>query len=223
MSILITGGAGFIGSHTAKCLRESGRDVIVLDNLSAGSKDDVRWGTFVEGDIADTSLVRSVLRINKVTAVIHLAASAKVGESMTRPDVYFSNNVVGSLRLLDAMVAEGVSRLLFASSCSVYGDSPSWSAHEDEVVTPVSPYGESKLQIERALYWYQRAYGMRWAALRYFNVAGAAEGLGEDIATSIRIIPRVIASQLHLGAPLQVFGPRCGARESSGTSISGGN
>jgi UDP-glucose-4-epimerase GalE len=206
MSILITGGAGFIGSHTAKLLHESGYEVVILDNLSVGCLDNVRWGKFVHGDISDTTLVRSICREQGISAVIHLAASARVGDSMTQPDAYFANNITGSLRLLDAVAAEGVARIVFASSCSVYGDSPSWSAHEEETVTPMSPYGESKLQVERALRWYQLAFGMRWMALRYFNVAGASPGLGEDISTSIRIIPRAVASLLHSGPPLQVFG-----------------
>lgn len=206
MSILITGGAGYIGSHTAKLLDESGLDIVILDNLSTGLRESLRWGSFIEGDIADVGLVRSIIRRYGVTAVLHLAASAQASDSVVRPDAYFANNVCGTLKLLDAMVAEGVRQFVFASSSSVYGDTASASAHEDEPVTPVSAYGESKLQTERVLPWYERAYGLRWAALRYFNVAGATEGLGEEISASVRIIPRTVHSIIGYGPALEVFG-----------------
>src|ERR1700722_17517800 len=123
MSILVTGGAGFIGRDTAKLLRASGLGPVVLDNLTTGRRDETGWGPFVEGDIADVALVRRVIREHGVTAMIHLAASAHVGDSMARPDAYYRNNVCGTAALLEAMTAEGVSRLVFASSCSVYGNS----------------------------------------------------------------------------------------------------
>src|ERR1700744_3997787 len=192
MSILITGGAGFIGSHTAKLFTDSGFQVVVLDNFSTGQRENARWGVIVEGNCADTALVSAILRKYSVKTVLHLAASAHVGESMVSPDAYFANNVCGTLKLLDAMIAEDVMQFVFASSCSVYGNSPMACAREDDLIAPVSPYGESKLQTERILRWYQQAYGLKWAALRYFNVAGAAEGLGEEIFGSVRIIPRVV-------------------------------
>lgn len=206
MSILITGGAGFIGSHTAKLLYESGLDVVLLDNLTTGRRENARWGAFVEGDIADAGLVRSIIRQYGVTSVLHLAASSHVGDSMNRPDFYFANNVCGSLGLLDAMVAEGVMQFVFASSCSVYGNSGSPFACEDDLVIPVSPYGESKLQTESVLPWYQRTYGLRWMALRYFNVAGATGGLGEEISSSVRIIPRAVHTMISSNSVMEVFG-----------------
>ena len=206
MSILITGGAGFIGSHTARLFTDLGFQVVVLDNFATGQRENARWGVVVEGNCADTALVRAILRKYSVKTVLHLAASAHVGESMASPDAYFANNVCGTLKLLDAMIAEDVMQFVFASSCSVYGNSPMACAREDEVITPVSPYGESKLQTERTLPWYQRAYGLRWAALRYFNVAGAAEGLGDETFGSVRIIPRVVQSAVGSGPVLEVFG-----------------
>jgi UDP-arabinose 4-epimerase len=206
MSILITGGSGFIGRHTAKLFAAAGLDVVILDNLTTCRRDQRGCGQFVFGDIADVALVRRILRDYAVTAVIHLAASAHVGDSMARPGACFKNNVCGTEALLEAMIAEKVMQLVFASSCSVYGNAASVAAHEDEPVVPVSPYGESKLVSERALAWYERAYGLKWVALRYFNVAGAEDGLGEDIEGSRRIIPRTIDAAIGDGPPLRVFG-----------------
>jgi UDP-glucose-4-epimerase GalE len=206
MSILITGGAGFIGSHSASLLSKSGYDIVVLDNLSTGRRSNARWGTFVLGDISDVALVRRVLRERGVTAVLHLAGNAHVGESMLRPDAYFSNNVRGSLALLDAMGAEHVSQIVFASSCAVYGNPVSATVREDEAERPLSPYGESKLFIERTLPWYERAFGLRWLALRYFNAAGAEGDLGEEAARSLRVIPLTVHAALGNGYPIQIFG-----------------
>ena len=206
MSILITGGAGYIGRHTARRLCAGGRDVVLLDNLSTGRKEASYPGPFIFGDIANKALVQRILRDYAVTSVIHLAASAHVGDSMARPGFYYANNVSGTVALLDAMMAEDVKHLVFASSCSVYGNSCSTAAHEDEPVVPVSPYGESKLVTERSLAWYQRAYGLRWVALRYFNVAGAEAGLGEDLAANRRLIPRTAHAALGGGPALKVFG-----------------
>ena len=153
MSILVTGGAGFIGRHTIKLLHAHGMETVALDNLSTGRRDSTSVGAFVEGDIADVRLVRKVLRDHAVTAVVHLAASAHVGDSMAHPDAYYRNNVCGTSALLEAMHAEDVRQLIFASSCSVYGNSASTAAHEEEAVIPMSPYGESKLVTERALPW----------------------------------------------------------------------
>lgn len=206
MSILITGGAGYIGRHTAKLLHASGLLPVVLDNLTTGRRDEMGWGPFVEGDISDVAKVRRVICEHDVTAVIHLAASAHVGDSMRRPDAYYRNNVCGTVALLEAMSAESVTQLVFASSCSVYGNSASIAAHEDEPVIPMSPYGESKLVSERALPWYQLAFGLQWVALRYFNVAGAEGSMGEDLEDCRRIVPRTVHAAIGGGAALGVFG-----------------
>lgn len=206
MSILITGGAGYIGCHTAKRLNEAGRDIVVLDNLSTGRRGNARWGAFVEGEIADQALLRKVLRDHQVSAVIHLAASVHVGESMQRPDFYFANNTVSTKVVLDAMHHEGVNRFVFASSCSVYGNTVSDTVKEQESVEPVSPYGESKRAVERMLPWYAHAWDLDWIALRYFNAAGAEDDLGEDISISKRIIPRTLNAVLRGDQTLQVYG-----------------
>jgi UDP-glucose-4-epimerase GalE len=212
MSILITGGAGFIGSHTAKLLSESGRKIVILDNLTTGRRENVRWGDFVLGDILDGATAGQIVRDYGITAVVHLAAYANAGQSVHQPELYFSNNVGGSLTLLQAMVANGVRRLVFASSCSVYGNPPSERVAEHEALDPLSPYGESKLFIERVLPYYERVHGLRWIALRYFNVAGAEGDLGEDPGQSSRIIPRAVGAALAGGRPVEIFGttyPTC--------------
>ncbi len=206
MSILITGGAGYIGSHTAKRLSGVGREIVVLDNLSTGRRRNACWGSLVEGEIGDAALVRKVLRDHHVTAVVHLAASTDVAESAMRPDFYFENNILATKRLLDAMHDEGVRQLVFASSCSVYGNTISETVNEEHAASPLSPYGESKLAVERMLPWYERAWGLRWMALRYFNAAGAEDALGEDIAVSHRIIPRAMHAALTTGATLRMYG-----------------
>lgn len=183
-----------------------GREIVVLDNLSLGRRENVRWGTFVEGDIADAVLVRQLLQDHKVSSVIHLAASAHVGESMQRPDLYFANNTVASKSLLDAMLHVGVKQFVFASSCSVYGNTINDTVKEHEAVVPVSPYGESKLAVERMLPWYASAFAMDWIALRYFNAAGAQDDLGEDTAISKRIIPRALHATLHADQALCIYG-----------------
>lgn len=215
MSILITGGAGFIGTHTARLLRDAGLDVAILDTVACRQREDFACGNFVLGDVGNEALVRSTIRDHGVTGVIHLAASAHVGESMHRPDVYFANNVGATYSLLNAMCAEDVRQFVFASTCAVYGEAGTPVLHEATAPVPVSPYGESKLQIERALRWYENAFGLRWAVLRYFNVAGAEPGLGEDVSTSKRIIPRAVHCVLNSGARLSVFGTSFPTRDGS--------
>lgn len=206
MSVLITGAAGYIGRHTVRQLLAAGYQIVSLGHRKDGICHAENDGHFVEGDVSDGSLVRATLRNFKVTAVVHLAASVNVAESLMQPDVYFSNNTLGTLRLLEAMRTEGVSQIVFASTSSVYGTSTEAPAREDDPPEPLSPYGESKLQAEHMLRWYEQAFGLRWIALRYFNVAGAEPGLGEDLSTSIRIVPRAVRAAIDPSHPLYVFG-----------------
>jgi len=207
VSVLIVGGAGYIGSQTAKRVAQAGLEPVVFDNLVYGHASAVKWGPLVEGDLADGALIRRVLHEHEVTAVVHFAAYAYVGESVTNPRKYFNNNVVGTLNLLDAMLDAGVRDLVFSSTCATYGDPVRVPIDERHPQTPVNPYGESKLAIERVLHWYQRAYPLRFAALRYFNAAGAdPDGeVGEDHAPETHLIP--LAIEAALGGPgLQIFG-----------------
>lgn len=206
-TVLVTGGAGYVGSHTAKLLRRAGYAVVVYDNLSAGHRAAAGAGPFVEGDIHDGARVRRALRDYGVQAVLHFAAWLNVGESVRDPRGYYWNNVVGSLALLDAMVAEGVSTLVFSSSAAVFGEPVETPITEEHPCRPINPYGETKLAVERALPHYARAYGLRWMALRYFNAAGAdPDGeLGEDHRPETHLIPRAIDAALG-GSPLEVFG-----------------
>ena len=207
MSILIVGGAGYIGSQTAKRVAQAGLEPVVFDNLVHGHKWAVKWGPFVEGDLADGALIKDVLEQYAVTAVVHFAAYAYVGESVVHPRKYFRNNVAGTLNLLDAMLDTGVRDIVFSSTCATYGVPRNVPIGEDHPQAPVNPYGETKLAIERALHWYQRAYPIRFAALRYFNAAGAdPDGeIGEDHDPETHLIPLAIEAAVGTGE-LSIFG-----------------
>jgi UDP-arabinose 4-epimerase len=208
MNVLVTGGAGYVGSHAAKRLRQAGFTPIVLDNLSTGHEWAVRWGPLVRGDIADQKLVGETLRLYRIEAVLHFAASAYVGYSMRDPRGYFRNNVEGSLRLLEAMVDARVEAIVFSSSCSIYGDTGGAPVTESRPPSPLSPYAESKLFVEKALSWYEKAYGLRWIALRYFNAAGADPDreTGEAHDPETHVIPLVIQTALGRRAEFQLYG-----------------
>ncbi|HXC60595.1 MAG TPA: UDP-glucose 4-epimerase GalE [Steroidobacteraceae bacterium] len=207
-SVLVTGGAGYIGSHTCKALAAAGYTPVSLDNLSLGHRWAVQWGPLVVADLLDADAVRSALEKNRIEAVIHFAASAYVGDSMRDPSAYYRNNVLTTLTLLDAMRAVGVKDIIFSSSCSVYGNPDRLPIDETHPTHPLSPYGQSKLDGENALRWYGLAYQMRWMALRYFNAAGAdAEGqTGEDHDPETRLVPRAILAAMGKAPPLQIFG-----------------
>ena len=206
--VLVTGGAGYIGSHTCKALAAAGYSPVALDNLVHGHRWAVRWGPFEQADLADREAIERVLRRHDIGAVIHFAAYAYVGESMADPGKYFRNNVAHTLNLLEAMRAVGVGRIVFSSTCATYGMPEAVPIAEGERQLPVNPYGESKLFIERALYWHGAAHGLRWTALRYFNAAGAdPDGeIGEDHDPETHLIPLAIETALGRRRELQVLG-----------------
>ncbi len=206
--VLVTGGAGFIGSHTCKALAAAGYTPVTLDNLVHGHRWAVRWGPFEQADLAHRDAVERVLREHRIGAVIHFAACAYVGESMSDPGKYFRNNVVNTLNLLEAMRAAGVGRIVLSSTCATYGVPGAVPISEDHPQLPVNPYGESKLFVERALHWHGLAHGLRWMALRYFNAAGAdPDGeIGEDHDPETHLIPLAIDTALGRRRELQVMG-----------------
>lgn len=205
--VLVTGGAGYIGSHACKALARSGYEVVVFDNLCAGHREAVRYGTLVQGDITNLAAVRAALRDHRISAVMHFAAFLDVGESVREPIKYYRNNVDGALTVLEAMVAESIQAFVFSSTCATYGEPHETPISETHAQNPINSYGDSKLTVERALPHFERAHGLRWVALRYFNAAGAdPDGeMGEDHAPEIHLIPRAIDAATG-GAGLVVFG-----------------
>ena len=206
--VLVTGGAGYIGSHTCKALAAAGYTPIVLDDLSTGHEWAVKWGPLEVSDIADRARVAKVIKQFDIDAVIHFAAHAYVGESIRVPQKYFDNNVVKTLALLDTLLEAGVTKFVFSSSCATYGLPRELPIVEDHPQQPVNPYGELKLIVERILYWYQHAYGLRHVNLRYFNAAGAdLDGeIGEEHAPETHLIPLVIAAAQGTGPAVEIFG-----------------
>ncbi len=205
--VLVTGGAGYIGSHTAKALRRAGYRVVVYDNFVAGHREAVKFGTLVEGDVTDAAAVGRTLRDHRIFAVLHFAGFLDVGESVREPVRYYHNNVCGALGVLEAMAAQSIEYFVFSSTCATYGEPVETPIVETHPQNPVNSYGETKLAIERALPHFERAYGIRSVALRYFNAAGAdPDGeIGEDHSPEIHIIPRAIAAATG-GARFQIFG-----------------
>ncbi len=205
--MLVTGGAGYIGSHGAKALSRAGYRVVTYDNLIAGHREAVRYGPLVEGDIADLGAVRAALRQHEIFAVMHFAAFLDVGESVREPGRYYRNNVIGALTVLEAMVAESVKYFVLSSTCATYGEPRETPIPETHPQQPINSYGETKLAVERALPHFDHAHGMHWVALRYFNAAGAdPDGdIGEDHSPEIHLIPRAIEAATG-GRGLQVFG-----------------
>lgn len=207
-SVLVTGGAGYIGSHACKALAQAGCIPVTYDNLSRGHRHAVRWGPLVEGEIADGAAVAAALKTHRVSSVMHFAAFAYVGESGTDPALYYRNNVVGTLALLDAMREAGVDRIVFSSTCATYGLPERMPIAETTPQRPVNPYGETKLAIERVLHWYGEAYGLRSVALRYFNASGCdrAGEIGEEHEPETHLIPLVLRAALGSGPPVSIFG-----------------
>ncbi|MBM3504858.1 MAG: UDP-glucose 4-epimerase GalE [Alphaproteobacteria bacterium] len=206
--ILVTGGAGYVGSHACKALAQAGHVPVTFDNLSRGFRDAVRFGPFVEGDLGNKLAVERAVREHRVEAVMHFAAYAYVGESMQRPAEYFRNNVSNTLNLLEVMNDVGVGTIVFSSTCSTYGIPETLPILETAPQRPINPYGESKLVVERMLEWQGRAYGLRWAALRYFNAAGADPGgeVGENHDPETHLIPLAIQAAFGERDALELFG-----------------
>src|SRR5262245_36942346 len=180
--VLVTGGAGYVGSHVVRALLEASREVVVLDDLSAGHRASVSGASLVEGDYGDEAVLDRLIRAEGITAVVHMAGSSLVGESMTEPSMYYRNNVGKTVTLLDAMRRQAVGVLVFSSSAAVYGEPSEVPIREEHPTVPTNPYGETKLAVERMLLWHHRAHGLKYAALRYFNAAGAhpSGDIGED-------------------------------------------
>jgi UDP-arabinose 4-epimerase len=208
MRILVTGGAGYIGSHTAKLLAAAGHEPVIFDDLSQGHEWAVKWGPLERGSLSDPARLAELFAGRKLDAVVHFAANALVGESMTNPAKYFRNNTVGSLNLLNAMREAGVETIVFSSTCATYGDPVRMPIDETHPQSPVNPYGESKLMVEKILRWYGDSYGLRWMALRYFNAAGAdPDGeIGEDHDPESHLIPLVIGAALGTRPAVNIFG-----------------
>jgi len=208
MSVLVTGGAGYIGSHTVRRLRQLGHAVVVLDSLVTGHADAVLDAPLVVGDVADADLVRRVCADHGVNACVHFAAFKNVGESMAHPERYWRNNVAGTAALVEGLLAAGVRRLVFSSSCSVYGTPAQVPVAESAPIAPESVYAESKAMVERILAWQGRTSGLASVSLRYFNAAGASQDalIGEDWTHSQNLIPVVMQAALGVRPEVQVFG-----------------
>lgn len=219
MRVLVTGGAGYIGSHTVRQLVSSGHEVWAFDNLVYGHRGAVPGDRLIVGDVLDRGAIEGALVRHKIEAVMHFAAFAYVGESVTDPGKYYWNNVVGSMTLLEAMRAAGVARIVFSSTCATYGEPDRIPLDEDTPQDPINPYGYSKLVVERALSDYMHAYGWGYAALRYFNAAGAsaAGDIGEDHDPETHLIPLILQVALGERDKITIFGDQFPTRD--GTCI----
>lgn len=208
MHLLVCGGAGYVGSHVAKVLDARGHRVTVLDNLSTGHEQAVRWGPLVRADLLDAPSLEAAFQGQHYDAVLHFCARSLVGESMSAPYDYYENNVVGTLNLLRVMRRHAVDRIVFSSTAAVFGDPVSALIDEDHPKAPINPYGASKLMVERILADAAQAYGLRSVCLRYFNAAGAsaADGIGESHEPETHLIPNLLRALINPAVPLKVFG-----------------
>lgn len=208
MAVMVTGGAGYIGSHTVIELINSGENVVVVDNLQKGHEGAVLGGRFYRGDLRDDDFLRKIFEENDIEAVIHFAADSLVGESVQDPLKYYNNNVVSSLKLITAMKEHNVDKIVFSSTAAVYGEPENIPILETERTIPKNPYGETKLAVERALKWVDKAYGIKYVSLRYFNVAGAHVSgiIGEDHNPETHLIPIVLEAALGKRDCIKVFG-----------------
>jgi UDP-glucose 4-epimerase len=207
MNILVTGGAGYIGGTVTRILLNNGHAVTVFDNFCHSKRSAVAEGAqLVEGELGDRALVENTLREGKFDGVMHFAALIEAGESMKVPEVYFRNNTAATLTLLESMIATGHDRLVFSSTAACYGEPEKTPILEDAKLDPTNPYGESKLLVEKMLRWVNEAHGLRYASLRYFNVAGAMEGYGEAHEPESHLIPLILDVALGRRASIKVFG-----------------
>ncbi|NQY13339.1 MAG: UDP-glucose 4-epimerase GalE [Henriciella sp.] len=218
-TVLVTGGAGYVGSHCCKTFSDAGWDVVVFDNLSRGWRDFVKWGRLIEGDLLNPEELDAAIKDVQPDAVAHFAALAYVGESVERPDIYYRNNVVGTLNLLDAMRANGVDKLVFSSTCATYGEPQYLPIDEGHPQAPINPYGRSKWMVEHILKDYAHAFGLQSVALRYFNAAGGdPDGqIGERHEPETHLIPLALRGAGDAEYTLNILGDDYDTRD--GTAI----
>src|SRR5256884_679663 len=207
MRIFVVGGAGYIGSVCAELLLDEGHEVAIFDNLSEGHRRAVdSRANFIQGELADRAQIQAALSKTRPDAVMHFAANALVAESMRDPSKYFRNNVCSGLNLLDAMIAARVQRIVFSSTCAIFGLPERLPIEETTPARPINPYGESKLAFEKILQWYDRIHGLKFVSLRYFNAAGATENFGEDHRQETHLIPNVLKVALGRKLNLEIYG-----------------
>lgn len=209
MSILVCGGAGYIGSHTVYKLIEQGRDVVIVDNLQSGHMGAVHpKAKFYKGDIRDSAILDKIFTENKIDSVVHFAANSLVGESMVKPLLYFNNNVYGMQILLESMVKHDIKNIVFSSTAAVYGEPKKIPILEDDETNPTNTYGETKLTMEKMMKWCNKAYGINYVALRYFNAAGSlGDGtIGEDHNPETHLIPLILQVPLKKRDAITIFG-----------------
>lgn len=208
MAVLVTGGAGYIGSHTVAALLEGGQEVVIVDNLQQGHRKAVLGGRLYEGDLRDAVFMDLVFRENEIEAVIHFAANSLVGESMNHPIKYYHNNVYGTLCLLEKMNEYNVKRIVFSSTAATYGEPERVPIQETDRTVPTNTYGETKLAMEKMMHWFDIAYGIRYVSLRYFNAAGAhiSGKIGEDHSPETHLIPLILQVPLGQREHISIFG-----------------
>lgn len=208
MSILITGGAGYIGSHTVKHFLEQNEDVIIVDNLQSGHKEAIRTDNFYKIDLRDKEALDKVFKKHKIEAVIHFAANSLVGESMEKPYEYYHNNVFGMMCLLDVMKENNVNKIVFSSTAATYGEPKNIPILEEDETKPTNTYGETKLAMEKMMKWFDQAYGTKYVSLRYFNAAGAHESgmIGEAHNPETHLIPLILQVPLGKRDKIYMFG-----------------
>lgn len=208
MAILVTGGAGYIGSHTALALLEQNRETVIIDSLYQGHKAAIHGGVFYKGDLRDEALLDRIFTEHQIEGVIHFAANSLVGESMKDPGKYYNNNVYGTLCLLEAMVKHGVRSIVFSSTAAVYGEPETVPIKETAPTNPTNAYGETKLAMERMIHWFESAHGLKYVSLRYFNAAGAHPSgkIGEDHDPETHLIPLILQVALGKRESISIFG-----------------